>query len=87
MELYKFISENEIKKYKGGFVVIDNRIYTNPKEGTVRKAGYKELLKVHLPEYDEATQYIETKYLENPTTILSMHTVKEIEDMTEREVE
>ena len=87
MELFKFISETEIKKYKGGFVVIDNRIYTNPTEETVRKAGYKELMEADIPKYDEATQYIETKYLENPTTILPMHTVKQIEDITESEVE
>ena len=81
MELYKFISETEIKKYKGGFVVVDNRIYTNPKEEIIKKAGYKELIEVDMPEYDEATQYIETKYLEKPTTILPMYTVKQIEQV------
>ena len=60
--LYKFISENEIKPYKNGFVVIDNRIYTNPTEETVRKAGYKELVESDMPEYDEQTQYVQTKY-------------------------
>ena len=60
--LYKFISEHEIQPYKGGFVVIDNRIYTNPTEETIRKAGYKELVETEMPEYDEQTQYIETKY-------------------------
>lgn len=85
MELYKFINENEIQKYKGGFVVLDNRIYTNPTEETIKAAGYKELLEVPFPEYDEASQYIETKYLENPTTILPMYTVKQIEYVKESE--
>lgn len=62
MELYKFISENEIKKYKGGFVVIDNRIYTNPNEETVRKAGYKPLAEVTPPEYNPETHHLSTIY-------------------------
>lgn len=62
MKLYKFVSETEIKKYSGGFVVMDNRIYTNPSEETLRKAGYKELVETEHPEYDEQTQYLETKY-------------------------
>lgn len=60
--LYKFVSENEIKPYKGGFVVINDRIYTNPTEETIRRAGFKDLVETELPEYDEQTQYLETKY-------------------------
>lgn len=86
MELYKFISETEIKKYKGGFVVVDNRIYTNPKEETVRKAGYKEFDKSPMPEYNEETEYIEGKFIDGDV-ITEVLTVKRIEDMTEREVE
>lgn len=62
MELFKFISETEIQKYKGGFVVIDNRIYTNPTEETVRKAGYKPLADVTPPEYNPETHYLSTIY-------------------------
>lgn len=64
MRLYKFVSETEIKKYKGGFVVMDNRIYTNPTEETLRKAGYKNLVKSEMPEFDEEKQYLETKYID-----------------------
>ena len=78
MELYKFISETEIKKYKGGFVVVDNRIYTNPTEETVRKAGYKEFAKGIVPEYNPETEYLETKYADGDT-ITSVYTVKQIE--------
>ena len=62
MELYKFINENEVQKYKGGFVVIDNRIYTNPTEETVRKSGYKPLAEVTPPEYNPETHYLSTIY-------------------------
>lgn len=75
MELYKFISETEIKKYKGGFVVIDNRIYTNPKEETVRKAGYKDLNDAPIPYFDENTQYIETKYIDGDVITVT-HTIQ-----------
>ena len=78
MELYKFISETEIKRYKGGFVVVDNRIYTNPKEETVRKAGYKELVETSLPEYNPDTEYVETTYVDGDV-ITTSHTVKQIE--------
>lgn len=78
MELYKFISETEIQKYKGGFVVIDNRIYTNPTEETVRKAGYKELVESPMPEYNEETEYIETTYVDGDV-ITAVYTVRQIE--------
>ena len=79
--LYKFISEYEIEPYKGGFVVIDNRIYTNPTEETVRKAGYKELVESEMPEYDEQTQYVQTKYKDGDV-ITTEYEVCEIEDIT-----
>ena len=78
MELYKFISETEIKKYKGGFVVVDNRIYTNPKEETVRKAGYKEFVKSPMPEYNEEIEYVEGKFIDGDV-ITEALTVKQIE--------
>ena len=62
--LYKFVSEYEIEPYKGSYVVIDNRIYTNPTDETVRKAGYKDLVESEMPEYDEQTQYVQTKYID-----------------------
>lgn len=75
--LYKFINENQIKPYKGGFVVIDNRIYTNPTEETIRKAGYKNLVESEIPEYDAQTQYIETKYKDGDV-ITVVYEVKDI---------
>ena len=62
MELYKFISETEIQRYKGGFVVLNNRIYTNPTEETIKAAGYKELAEVTPPEYNPETHYLSTIY-------------------------
>ena len=82
--LYKFISEYEIEPYKGGFVVIDNIIYTNPTEETVRKAGYKELVESEMPEYDEEKQYLETKYIDGDV-ITTVYEVCDIVIPTENE--
>ena len=77
MELYKFINENEIKKYKGGFVVINNRIYTNPTEEIVKKAGYKELAEVTPPEYNPETHYLSPIYKDGDV-ITTEYTINEI---------
>ena len=79
MELYKFISNNEVKKYRGGFVVKDNRIYTNPTESTLASVGYKKLVKGEMPEYDESSQYIITVYTDNTDNISESYEVKEYE--------
>ena len=79
MELYKFISEKEIKKYKGGFVVIDNRIYTNPKEETVKKAGYKPLIETPVPEFDIQTEYIAVTYMEEDDHIVPVYKAEKFE--------
>ena len=79
MELYKFISNNEVKKYNGGFVVKDNRIYTNPTESTLMSVGYKKLVKGEMPEYDESSQYIITVYTDNTDSISESYEVKEYE--------
>ena len=78
MELYKFINENEIKKYKGGFVVIDNIIYTNPSEEKVKEAGYKELKDTTKPEFDETTQCLNTTYADKIDYIEIVYTVMPI---------
>lgn len=78
MELYKFISENELKKYKGGFVVVDNRIYTNPSEEMIRQAGYKNLVQTEKPEFDIEKEYLETFYVDGDV-IKTAYKVKPIE--------
>ena len=79
MELYKFMSNNEVRKYRGGFVVKDNRIYTNPTESTLMSVGYKKLVKGEMPEYDESSQYIITVYTDNTDSISESYEVKEYE--------
>ena len=79
MELYKFISENEIKKFKGGFVVIDNHIYTNPKEEMVKKAGYKPLMDTPVPEFDIETEYVAITYREEDNSIVPIYKVHKFE--------
>ena len=80
MELYK-LENGRLKKYNGGFVVLNNRIYTNPTEETIRKAGYKDVVYSDMPEYDEETQYLAEVYTESETesAILVSYEVKDIE--------
>lgn len=78
MELYR-LENGMLKKFKGGFVVLNNRIYTNPTEETVRKAGYKDVVYDPVPEYDSETQYITEVYTEDETTITVHYEVKKIE--------
>lgn len=86
MELYR-LENGMLKKFKGGFVVLDNRIYTNPTEDTVRKAGYKDLVYSDEPEYNVETQYLSEVYTEDETAIYVSYEVKDIEIPTEGEVE
>ena len=83
--LYKFISENEVKPFKDGFVVIHNRIYTNPTEEQKREAGYKELVYSEVSKYDEQTQYLQTKYKDGDviTAIYEVHEIEPIEEIEE----
>ena len=85
MELYR-LENGMLKKFKGGFVVLDNRIYTNPTEETVRKAGYKDVVYGGVPEYDEATQYLQEVHTEDDTTIYVSYEVKDIEMPKEGEM-
>ena len=83
MELYKVIN-GKVKKYTGGFIVLDNKIYTNPTEALVRQAGYKPLVTDENPEYDVETQYISEVVEDTEDTILIHWEVRDI-DYTEEE--
>lgn len=82
MELYK-LENGHLKKFKGGFVVLNNRIYTNPTEETVRKAGYKELEYGPKPEYDNNTQFLVESYTEDDSAINVVYTMCEYPPVTE----
>ncbi len=75
MELYKFINDACVKEYKGGFVILDDRIYTNPTDEVVKKAGYKPLARVAVPEYDVFTEYLKVTYTELEDIIVPSYTV------------
>ena len=79
MELYKFINENKVKKYDGGFVVLGGRIYTNPKEETLRAVGFKPIVKADMPEYDESRQYITSVYTDETDSITESFEVNSYE--------
>ena len=86
MKLYKFINENRIEAFKGDFIVVNNRIYTNPKEEHIRMAGYKELVPSEMPTYDEETQYVATKYKDGDKIAVE-YTVEDIPEVEEEFVE
>ena len=75
---FKFIDEHTIKPYKKGFVVLENKIYTNPTEEVVEKAGYKELIIQEEPEYDMNTQYLVPVYSDGDVITQSWE-IKEME--------
>lgn len=81
MELYR-LENGMLKKFKGGFVVLNNRIYTNPTEETVRKAGYKELVEGTPPEFNSETEYIVVNYVDGDV-ITPVYEVKAIEPLEE----
>lgn len=78
MELYKFISENEVKRYKNGFVVLNNKVYTNPTDNVIRQAGYKPLEEFEKPEFDINTQYLVRTYIDEGDKISVNYTVSSI---------
>lgn len=78
MELYK-LKDNKLVKFNGGFVVFDNRVYTNPTEEIIRKAGYKDLVYDEEPVYDESTHYLERELEEQDDRIVVRWLVKESE--------
>ncbi len=80
--LYKFINENEIQPYNGGFVVLDNRIYTNPTEEIIKKAGYKELVEVEQPAFDPEKEYLSLTY-QDGDVITQVWTVNQIPEVEE----
>ena len=83
---YRFINEHTIEPYKKGFVILNNKIYTNPTDEVLLKAGFKDLDESKPePEYNPETQYLETKYIETETEILQIYEVKDIEVITEEQ--
>ncbi len=74
MELYKFINENRIKKYNGGFIIKNNTVYANPTEEILKSAGFKPLIKAEVPEYNSDTQYVTVHY-EDGASIREVYSV------------
>lgn len=78
MKLYKIVN-GDIEQYDSGFVVLENRIYTNPTEEHLKQAGYKPLCEDEMPEYDVENQYLERVIEDTPEAILVHWEVKEKE--------
>lgn len=43
--LYKYVNENQIEPFTGKILRTNGLIYANPSESTLKKNGYKELVK------------------------------------------
>ena len=82
MDLYKIIN-GKVKKYEGGFVVLDNKIYTNPTEEIIKQVGYKPLRVDEEPEYDIEKQTLVRVIEETEKAILIHWEVKDIEPIEE----
>lgn len=79
MKLYKLINGQLLKKYNGGFVVLENRIYTNPTEEVIKQAGYKPMIVDEEPIYDSEICYLEKIYEDTEEAILAHWEIREIE--------
>ena len=82
MKLYKLVN-GQLKKYNGGFVVLENRIYTNPTEEVIKQAGYKPMIIDEEPIYDSETHYLEKVYEDAEEAILVHWGIKEVEIIEE----
>lgn len=78
-DLYKFIDENTVKKYKNGFIILDNMIHANPDEDTLKSAGYKPLVD-NIPEIND-NQYLTRVYQDDEDCITAVYTINEIEEI------
>lgn len=88
MGLYKLIDENTVKRYDGGFVILDNMIHTNPKEETLRQLGFKDLQRAEDPEYNADEEFIKITYSDEGECIEEIKTVMPIiTDEAEEEAE
>lgn len=86
MKLYKLIN-GQPKKYNGGFVVLENRIYTNPTEKIIKQAGYKPMIIDEEPIYDSEICYLEKIYVDTEEAILVHWDINIIEPIEEIEDE
>ena len=78
MKLYKLVN-GQLKKYNGGFVVLDNRIYTNPTDEVIKQAGYKPMITDEEPIYDSETHYLDRVYEDTEEAILVHWEIREVE--------
>ena len=79
MAFYK-VKDGKLTKYNSGFVVYNNRIYTNPTKETLEKVGYKEnIVYDEKPEFNDELQYLIEVYNEDDTTIHVSYDVVDID--------
>lgn len=87
MKYARFINENEIEELINNYVVLDNRVYTNPENHPLKpldKLGYKQFVIDDIPIIDSMEQKIIRKYKVINNVI---HRTWEVIDLTEEEKE
>lgn len=79
MDLYQFISETEIKKFKDGdFIVKNDSIVHNPGEEELRSIGFKPLVRAKRPLCNKRSQMLVKKYVEGEDSITEKYEVCDI---------
>lgn len=87
MKYARFINENEIVELTNNYVVMDDRIYTNPinhPSKPLEKLGYKQFVIDDMPTCDSENQKVIRKYKVINDVI---HRSWEVVDLTEQEKE
>ena len=78
--MYKFINEHHIEEYKKPYVYVDGLQISHPSAEVLLMAGIKPLVVEDIPTYDEATQYVESYYVDGETEITQKWNVYDIPD-------
>ena len=79
--LYKYIDENTVEPFIGRILRVNGRIYANPSESTLKKNGYKELVKADVETREG--YYPVTTYSENELAIYEHVDYVPIEEIAE----
>lgn len=82
--LYK-LENGYPKPFRGKYIKTDGKIYANPTEEQIKKAGYKELVREDMPEEKEGYYYTDT-YEETDAEIVQHWEEHEFKEETDGEV-
>ncbi len=67
--MYKFINEYQIEEYTKPYVYVDGLQISHPSHEVLLMAGIKPLAVEDVPQYNEATQFVEPYYEDGESEI------------------